>query len=77
MPNDMTMTLDSAMWLVTAASITGTVANIYKRRWCFGVWAVTNAMWAAYDLWIGAHAQAALMAVYFGLALWGLWRWRK
>ena len=25
-------------WAVTAASIVGTVANIYKKRWCFIVW---------------------------------------
>ena len=68
--------IDHWMWLVTFASLVGTVANVYKRRWCFAVWLVTNLCWAAYDLAIGATAQAALMAVYAGLAVWGLIRWR-
>ena len=65
------------MWIVTAASIVGTVANIYKRRWCFYVWAATNSVWVSYDLWKGAPAQAALMAVYTGLAIWGTIQWKK
>jgi hypothetical protein len=69
--------IDQAMWLVTAASIIGTVANICKRRWCFYVWAATNATWAVYDLWKGAPAQAGLMAVYFGLSVWGIRAWRQ
>jgi hypothetical protein len=64
------------MWVVTAASLVGTVANIYQRRWCFWVWLVTNALWAVYDCWLGAWAQAALMATYTVLAVWGLARWK-
>lgn len=69
------MTIHGAMWLVTVASIIGTVANIYQRRWCFGVWMGTNLAWAAFDAWIGAYAQATLQAVYAGLAVWGLVQW--
>ena len=68
--------IDRLMWLVTIASLIGTVANIHKRRWCFGVWAFTNAAWAIYDVHKGAHAQAALQAVYFGLSVYGLRKWR-
>lgn len=64
------------MWGVTCASLVGVVANVYKLRWCFAVWAVTNATWAIYDYRIGANAQAALQAVYFGLSIWGLWKWK-
>lgn len=71
------MTIVSLFWLVTIASIVGTVANIYHKRWCFWVWACTNALWTAYDLWLGAYPQAALMAVYFGLAIVGLWKWKR
>jgi hypothetical protein len=70
------MTLDYAMWIVTAASLVGTVANIKKRRGCFTVWIVTNTIWAAYDLSIGAFAQAALMATYAVLSVWGAIAWR-
>jgi len=69
--------MENLMWLVTIASIIGTIANIYKRRWCFGVWAVTNAIWVGYDIWKGILPQAALMAVYFCLAIWGLFQWKS
>ena len=64
-------------WLVTIASLIGTIANIYKRRWCFAVWLVTNTFWCVYDIRIGAYPQAALMGVYVLLAIWGLMQWRK
>lgn len=64
-------------WLLTIASLVGVVANIYRRRWCFLVWMVTNASWAAVDAIHGIWSQAALMAIYFGLAVWGWVRWRE
>ena len=64
-------------WLVTALSLIGVILNIKRSRWGFGVWTVTNSFWAVYDFQIGAYAQSALFAVYLGLALWGLWEWRK
>lgn len=70
------MTLELAMWAVTGASIVGTVANIYKCRWGFGVWLATNLSWVAYDVHLAAWPQAALFGVYSGLAAWGLWKWR-
>lgn len=69
--------LDIAMWIVTAAAIIGTVANVYQRWWSFAIWLPTNLAWVAFDLYIGAFHQAMLMAVYAGLAAWGLCRWSK
>ena len=71
------MILDHAMWLVTGASIVGTVANVHHKRWCFWVWAATNALWCMYDIAKTAYPQAALMAVYFGLSVYGLRTWAK
>ena len=71
------VTLHRAMWLVTAASIVGVVANIHKRRWAFGVWICTNCMWAAYDAAIGAYAQSVLQCVYAVLSVWGLIAWGR
>ena len=38
---------------------------------------MTNASWVAVDVYHDVWAQAFLQAVYFALALWGLWAWRK
>jgi nicotinamide riboside transporter PnuC len=64
-------------WLITIASIVGTVANIYKRQWCFIIWLVTNSAWMIVDFCMGMYSQAALFAVYVGLAMWGLIQWRR
>ncbi len=64
-------------WIITAISIIGVVANIYKKRWCFGVWLVTNTSWMLIDFYAGLYAQSVLFAVYVVLAAWGLMQWRK
>jgi len=69
--------IEMLMWLVTLASIVGTVANIYQRRWCFAVWLATNSLWVAYDIYKDAYPQATLMGVYAFLAAWGYWKWKK
>jgi nicotinamide riboside transporter PnuC len=65
------------MWMLTAASLVGVVLNIKKHKACFAIWAITNAAWAVIDYMAGLTAQAALFAIYFCLAIWGLVEWRR
>ncbi len=71
------MLFEITKWGLAAASLVGVVANIKHKRWCFGVWAVTNAAWTGVDIYHEVWAQAALQAIYFGLAIWGLIAWKK
>lgn len=64
-------------WAITIASIIGTIANIYKKSWCFIIWLFTNFTWMVVDLKAGLYAQAFLFAIYFMLAVWGLWQWSR
>lgn len=64
-------------WSVAVASVIGVVANIHRRRWCFHIWAVTNASWTAVDVWHGVWAQAALQGLYFFLAIYGIVKWKR
>ena len=64
-------------WLVTILSIIGVVLNIYKRKECFIIWTVTNGAWCIYDFRNGLYPQAALFAIYFVLAIWGLYKWKN
>ena len=64
-------------WILVVLSLAGVVLNIYKRRECFYIWAVTNAGWAIYDYMIGSCAQGVLFTVYFMLAVWGIIKWRR
>lgn len=65
------------MWVVTVASLIGTVANVYRRRWGFLVWVGTNSAWVVYDIHLAAWPQAALMAVCLVLAVWGWFAWGR
>lgn len=64
-------------WSLSVAALIGVILNIQKRRECFYIWAVTNFGWALVDFWKGLPAQGALFSVYFLLALWGIYEWRK
>ena len=64
-------------YLITIASIVGTIANIYKKRWCFILWLGTNFAWCVVDTYKGLYSQSILFAVYFFLAVWGLIQWQR
>lgn len=67
--------IELLMWAVAAVSLTGVVANLHKKRWGFACWMGTNAVWVVYDWHKTAYPQAALMAIYFCLAVWGWFKW--
>ena len=62
-------------WLLTILSLLGVILNIYKSPIGFIVWIFTNAAWCYIDFKKGLKEQALLFAVYFMLALYGLYRW--
>ena len=65
------------LWSITGLSIVATVANLYKKRWCFYVWCFTSGTWMVVDFFHEIYAQSVLFAVYTGLAVWGIIKWRK
>ena len=64
-------------YIVTAASIVGTVANSLQKRWCFYVWICTNTFWCVFNVINGSYAQALLYAFNFAMAILGLVKWKK
>ena len=64
-------------YFVTAASIIGTVANSFQKRWCFWVWLCTNAVWSVFNLAYSRYAQGPLYAFNFAMAVLGLVRWKR
>ena len=64
-------------WLTAAASLVGVVLNVRRQRACFWVFMGTSAVWTTADLLHGLPQQAAVQAAYFGLAVWGVHRWRR
>ncbi len=64
-------------WLTSLAALIGVVLNIRRHVGCFWIWSVTNAVWLYADLTHGLYAQAALMAIYLVLALYGISSWSR
>lgn len=64
-------------YIVTAASIIGTVANSLQKRWCFYIWLLTNAFWCAFNAAGGSYAQSLLYAFNFAMAILGLIKWKR
>lgn len=64
-------------WIITVFSILGVVLNIYKNKYCFIIWAVTNFSWMCVDFYYKIYSQAFLFLVYFCLAIFGLIKWYR
>ena len=64
-------------WVLTILSLIGVVLNIKKRKECFYIWGATNFGWVFIDYQAELYAQSFLFAIYFFLAIWGLYAWRR
>lgn len=69
--------IEAFTWPLAILTVVGVVLNVKKRRFCFVIWSVTNIFWVVYNYTIEAYAQAAVFAVYFGLAIWGIIQWGR
>jgi nicotinamide riboside transporter PnuC len=61
----------------TALAVVGVWLNNHKRRECFYLWLVSNAMTLAIHLSAGIWSLALRDAIFLVLALHGLWLWRR
>lgn len=64
-------------WIATIVALAGTVLNCKQIRACFYLWTITNTMWLAWDIFNGIYSRAFLDAVQLGLAIWGIFEWRR
>ena len=71
------MTFHIITWFLTIAALAGVILNIHKRTECFYIWSITNFGWFLVALHKGIYAQATLFLIYFFLALWGIYAWRR
>jgi len=64
-------------WLIAILALTGTTANIYKKRWCFICWIISNTSFAYIDFTNNIPAQGWLFVIYTVLAIFGWLKWRR
>jgi nicotinamide riboside transporter PnuC len=63
--------------VITVFSLIGTFLNIKKKNVCFIIWIFTNFSWFLIDIYKEIYPQAFLFFVYFLLAIYGIYEWRK
>lgn len=64
-------------FLFTAASIVGTLANSFQKKWCFYIWLCTNSFWCVYNAINAQYAQALLYVFNLATCIIGLYKWRR
>ena len=69
--------MNSISWIFAIFSLIGVILNIYKKKICFVIWTFTNGFWCIYDFYNGLYSQSLLFFIYFILALFGLYKWRR
>jgi nicotinamide riboside transporter PnuC len=65
------------LWVIMGLSLAGTILNVKKKRICFILWGISNAVWVVVDFQKGIPQQAILQAVYLLISIWGLVEWRE
>ena len=65
-------------WLMVVISIIATFANSKQNKWCFYLYIITGCWWFWYNFYyIGEIQQGLLRLFYVGLAIYGLYNWKK
>lgn len=64
-------------WILAAVSLTGTILNVKKVKYCFYIWTVSNTLWLSYNIYIGLYSRAVVDAVHLCTAVWGIFAWRR
>jgi nicotinamide riboside transporter PnuC len=69
--------IDHLTLLIVIFSLIATYLNIHKKPICFKIWLVTNTLWVGYDIYKAVYWQALLFAIYAGLAIYGIIKWKE
>jgi len=58
-------------------TVAGVWLNIYKIRFCFYLWMVSNTVFAGMHWYLGSPSLVAMDIIFIGLAVHGLYKWKK
>lgn len=64
-------------WIIALLALVGTYLNVKMKRSGFLLWMVTNFYLSMHNFYNDDYAQSFLFLVYFGLAIWGYFSWKK
>ena len=63
--------------IITIIAVSGVLLNNHRRRECFYLWLVSNALSAGVHLYAGMYALTVRDTIFFCLAIHGLIYWRN
>ena len=66
---------ENIAYLMAAASVIGTIANSFQKKWCFYIWGCTNTFWIIYNFLAKQYAQMLLYIFNFATCVIGLIKW--
>lgn len=64
-------------WWIAIIALMGVFLNARGKWQGFCLWLLSNAYWCWHNVQLGEYAQATLFGIFWALALYGIWRWRK
>ena len=64
-------------YVLAAVSITGTILNVKKIKYCFYIWAFTNTAWIVYDVYMHTWGRVPVDVINLIIAVWGIFSWSK
>jgi len=64
-------------WVATALAVAGNVFVVQRNRLGYWLWICANVVFVVRNVRLAEWPQAALFAVYLGLAVWGWVAWRR
>ena len=63
-------------WIIALVALAGTVLNICRKWQGFMFWLVSTSYWCLRNYNNGEYAQSFVFAIFFLLALYGIYEWR-
>jgi len=64
-------------WFIMIISMTGTVFNLMKLKWCFVIGLFINSFWIYWNFSIKEYPLAIWFIMLFGTSIFGLIKWHK
>jgi uncharacterized membrane protein len=69
--------MNTINWILVGIGLVGTITNIFKIKWCFVVWGISNIGFIAVNYYNEIYSMAFFFFINFLSCAWGLYKWHK
>ncbi|HRZ18556.1 MAG TPA: nicotinamide mononucleotide transporter [Methanofastidiosum sp.] len=64
-------------WIFVGIGMVGTVLNIFKNKWCFIIWGISNTAFIIINIYREIYSMALFFFIGLLTCFWGLYQWIK